>query len=101
MSMYLVNKVCHWAGHNKDFRERLRQDPDGALSEWGLDPEEITAFKAGDVADLYRLGAHPFLMMHLNRHNLLGLDRKTHFQRIKAVLDDKEPFKRRNPARAH
>lgn len=52
------------------------------------------------MAELYRLGAHPFLMQHLNGHNLFGLDRKTHFQRIKAVLDDKEPLQAPQP-RAH
>ena len=99
--MYLVNKVLHYVGHDPEFRERLRQDPEATLSAWGLEAEEIAAFKAGDVAELYRLGGHPFLMMHLNRHNLFGLDRKLHFERIKTVLEDKEPFKRRNPARAH
>ena len=101
MSAYLVNKVCHFAGHDREFRERLRTDPRQVLTEWGLEPEEVRAFLEGDVAELYRLGAHPFLMQHLNRHGLFGLDRKTHFERIKAVLEDREPPRRRNPARAH
>lgn len=87
MSAYLVNKVCYEVQRDETFREQVRGDPDGTFKGMGLAPEEVQAFKAGDIAGLYRLGGHPFLMQHLWRAKLFGLTRELHFERIVKVLE--------------
>ncbi len=87
MSIYQVNKVCWRAQHDPAFREQLRQDPARALADLPLTDEERAALLAGDVARLYELGAHPYLMGHLPRYGLLGLTRESYAQRMRVLLD--------------
>jgi hypothetical protein len=85
MSIYGVNKVCYLSERDAGFRERARNDPRAALEAFKLTTEERQALLAGDVATLFKLGAHPFLMQHLARHRLFGLDRDIYRQRITAL----------------
>lgn len=87
MSAYLINKICYEVQRDETFREQVRKDPDGALKGMGLTGDEIGAFKEGDIAGLYRMGGHPFLMQHLWRAKLFGLTRELHFERIATVLE--------------
>ena len=82
MSAYAINKVCYLSERDERLREQLRTDPEGALATFKLAPEERQALLAGDVATLFRQGGHPFLMQHLARHRLFGLDRDLYRQRI-------------------
>lgn len=89
MSAYAVNKICHLSERDAALRERLRADPDGATRDFKLTDEERRALLAGDVATLFRLGAHPFLMQHLARHRLFGLDRDLYRERILTLNDER------------
>ena len=82
MSAYGINKVCHLAERDERVREALRSNPEAALASFKLTPEERQALLAGDVARLFEMGGHPFLMQHLARHRLFGLDRDLYRQRI-------------------
>ena len=85
MTAYAVNKVCWLVERDEEFRERLRRDMDAALADFKLDPEEVRALKSGDVAALFLKGAHPFLLQHLARHRIAGLDRALYRQRITSL----------------
>jgi hypothetical protein len=85
VSVYAVNKICYLSERDADFRERARINPRAAVESFKLTPAERTALLAGDVATLFTLGAHPFLMQHLARHGLFGLDRDTYRTRITAL----------------
>jgi hypothetical protein len=85
VSVYWVNKVCYLSERDAAFREHARNDPQAALEPFKLTSDERQALLAGDVATLFNLGAHPFLMQHLARHRLFGLDRDTYRQRITAL----------------
>jgi hypothetical protein len=87
VSIYAVNKVCFLSERDAAFRERARDDPPGALEAFKLTADERKALLAGDVATLFRLGAHPFLMQHLARHRLFGLDRDVYRQRITSLRE--------------
>ena len=86
MGAYYVNKLCHLAQHDKAFRERLKTDPTHAVGELDLTGEEKDALLSGDVARLYQLGAHPYLLGHLTRYGLFGLTRESYSQRMKTLL---------------
>ena len=85
MSIYNVNKICYRVLHDPAFRERVREDPAKALAEFRLTDEERQALLAGDVGRLCRLGAHSFLLGHLQRFQLLGLTMELHVQRIRTA----------------
>ena|SRR5688500_14477798 len=98
MSAYQVNKVAYRAQHDLAFREQLRQDPARALAELPLTAEEREALLAGNVARLYQIGAHPYLLGHLPRFQLLGLNRESYGQQMKGLLDT--PSERARAAQA-
>ena len=85
MSAYAINKVCYLAERDEQVRERLRTDPERGLAAFKLDNEERQALLAGDVATLFLKGGHPFLMQHLARHGLFGLNRELYQQRITSL----------------
>jgi len=85
MSIYQVHKVCYMVLHDAAFRERVREDPTKALAEFRLTEEERRALLAGEVGRLYQLGAHAFLLGHLQRFGLLGLTQELHVQRIRTA----------------
>src|SRR6478672_5524276 len=87
MSSFQVDKVCWRAQHDLPFREQLRQHPARALADLPLTDEERAALLAGNVARLYELGAHPYLLGHLTRYGLFGLTRESYGRQMKALLD--------------
>jgi hypothetical protein len=98
MSVYQVDKVCWRTQHDEAFRQRLAEDPAGALAALPLTAEEREALLAGNVARLYQLGAHPYLLGHLPRYGLLGLTRESYGRQMKALLDT--PAEQARAARA-
>ncbi len=86
MSIYEVDKICYRVQHDPAFRERMRADPAGAIADAELTAEERAALLAGDVARLHQLGAHDYLLGHLQRYQLLGLTRESYQERMKALL---------------
>jgi hypothetical protein len=87
MSVYAVNKIAYRAQHDPAFREALRTDPARAVADLPLTGEERQALLVGNVARLYQLGAHPYLLGHLPRFQLLGLNRESYGKQMKALLD--------------
>lgn len=83
MSIYAVNLVARDAIRDLDFRELLKRGPEIALEPYALTEPERTALLAGDVAALYELGAHEYLLMALGRCEVLGLDIPTFSERIR------------------
>ena len=85
MTAYAINKVCWLSERDPAFRDRLRADLSAALAEFKLDPDERQALAAGDVATLFKRGGHPFLLQHLWRHGIAGLNRDLYRQRITSL----------------
>jgi hypothetical protein len=85
MTAYAINKVCWLVERDAEFRARMQRDLEAALVGFKLDPEEAQAIKTGDVATLFRRGGHPFLLQHLWRHGIAGLDRARYRQRITSL----------------
>ena len=87
VSLYGIHKTLYLLQNDLDFRERLRTEPEAALAEMPLTDMERQALLTGDVAELYRMGTHTFLMSRLPRFNALGgLTREEYQTRLRAVL---------------
>ena len=85
MSTYGVNTVGRRVLHDPEFRELLRRDPETALAELDLTESERGALVAGDVAELYRQGAHEYLLLNIARYGALGLNPKVFSDRIRGA----------------
>ncbi len=89
MSLYGIHKALWLLQNDLEFRERLRTAPEQALTGVPLTDEERDALLTRDMATLYRMGTHTFLMSRLPRFNALGgLTREAYQQSIRQVLDD-------------
>jgi len=86
MSRYGLNKVCHMTQTDLAFRERMRSDPAGAIADFPLTDEERRAVVSGDVATLYKMGVHAFLLSRLPRFESLGLTRDEYIARMRTLL---------------
>ncbi len=91
MSAYMVNKVCQRVGHDDDFRAALDADPEAALASFDLTDEERALLIAGEVGRLFELGAHPYLLGHLTRHETLGITVENFSRRMIAAKDERIP----------
>ena len=87
MSVYALNKLCHRTLGDLDFRAAMQRDPAGAIAEYRLTPEERAALLAGDVARLYEMGVHPFILSFLTRYEICGLTAEVYSERIRQARD--------------
>ena len=92
MSIYLINKVLYMADNDPEFRKRVKADPEGTVKGFPLKPEEFDALTSGDVGTLYKMGVHTFLLNHLQRYELFGVNRDNYLSRIRRWLDHDERF---------
>ena len=72
--MYVLKK-------DKALQQAFKQDAAAALGVFALTREEKDALSAGDLASLYRLGAHPLLLAPYSR--FMGIPRP----KYQAALD--------------
>jgi hypothetical protein len=87
MTVYAVNKLCRDALHDLVFREAVKRNPAAAIAARDLTADERNALLTGDVARLYEIGCHPFLLAYLARWDLFGITGAVYNKRIHAVHD--------------
>ncbi len=83
MSVYQVHKFLYGLETDETLLQAARSNLASALSGYKLTDEEREALLAGDVARLYRMGVHGFLLNSLTRAGVI--DRDTYRERIKAA----------------
>jgi hypothetical protein len=86
MSVYQVNKLLYLTDNDPDFRKRMLADPQAVLNEFRLSAEERDALTSGAVGKLYQMGVHTFLLNHLYRYQLFGVNRDNYLERIRAGM---------------
>ena len=86
MSLYGVNKVSHLLQVDPGFRDRMAADPVTALAALPLSEEERSAILGADVAALYRMGAHTFLLSRIPRFLPDLISRDEYIERMRSVL---------------
>jgi len=83
MSVYQVNKLLYLTDNDPEFRKRMLADPEAVLREFRLTAEERDALTSGAVGKLYQMGVHTFLLNHLYRYQLFGVNRDNYLERIR------------------
>ncbi|MEX0805633.1 MAG: hypothetical protein WD688_20295 [Candidatus Binatia bacterium] len=83
MSVYQVNKILYLTDSDAAFRQRMKEEPEAVLSEFRLTEEEREALTSGTVGKLYQMGVHTFLLNHLYRYELFGVNRDNYLSRIR------------------
>ena len=91
MSVYQLNKLCHRMLNDLAFREAMQRQPASAIAEYDLTAPEREALLAGDVARLFEMGVHPFILSFLTRYEIFGLTAAVYSERIRGARD---PYKR-------
>jgi hypothetical protein len=85
VSVYALDEICYRLGHEPEFRASVVADACAAIVDADLTDAERAAFLTGDVATLYRMGVHAFLLGHLVRYGVAGLDAATYSERIHLI----------------
>ena len=85
MSVYALDEICYRLVHEPAFRAAVVADVAAAIRDADLTDAERTALVTGDVATLYRMGVHAFLLGHLVRYGVAGLTTATYSERIHTV----------------
>jgi hypothetical protein len=94
MSVYAVNKLCRRVVHEPRLREALngsREKAEAAIraARPPLSDEEVQLVLDGEVGELGRRGCNYFLIHQLGRWEVLGMDLKTHGDRVRAAQASK------------
>jgi hypothetical protein len=83
MSVFQVNKLLYLTDNDPAFRKRLTEEPTAVLAEFRLTDEEHASLTSGAVGKLYQMGVHTFLLNHLYRYELFGVNRDNYLNRIR------------------
>jgi len=83
MSVYQVNKLLYLTDNDLAFRKRMLDEPEAVIKEFKLTPAEHDALTSGAVGKLYQMGVHTFLLNHLYRYELFGVNRDNYLTRIR------------------
>ena len=96
MSVYQINKLLYLTDNDPALRKRMKEEPEAALNEFKLTAEEREALKSGAVGKLYQMGVHTFLLNHLYRYELFGVNRDNYLSRIREGMPDDPRFEQGN-----
>jgi len=67
VSLYQVDKLLFQLFNDLDLQEKYKQNPSGVLKNYDLDECELKALRELRAGDLYRIGAHSFLLWQFAR----------------------------------
>ena len=87
MSVYQVNKLLYMSDNDPAFRKRMKEEPEAALNDFRITKEEQDALTSGSVGKLYQMGVHTFLLNHLSRYELFGVNRDNYLERIREGME--------------
>jgi len=83
MSAYQVNKIIYLTDNDPDFRRRMKENPEEVIDGYALTDDERDALLGGKIARLRDLGVHTFLLNHIARYELFGVNRDNYLERIR------------------
>jgi hypothetical protein len=87
MSVYHLNKILYLTDNDASFRKRMKEEPESALRDFRLTDEERHVLTSGAVGKLYKMGVHTFLLNHLYRYELFGVNRENYLSRIREGME--------------
>jgi hypothetical protein len=96
MSVYQINKILYLTDNDPAFRQRMKENPEAVLREYRLSQDELDALTSGAVGKLYQMGVHTFLLNHLYRYELFGVNRDNYLSRIREGMPYDPRFEQGN-----
>jgi hypothetical protein len=96
MSVYQINKILYLTDNDPAFRQRMKENPETVLREYRLSQDELDALTSGAVGKLYQMGVHTFLLNHLYRYELFGVNRDNYLSRIREGMPYDPRFEQGN-----
>jgi hypothetical protein len=87
MSIYQINKILYLTDNDAAFRKRMKEEPEAVLKNFQLTQAEHHALTSGAVGKLYQMGVHTFLLNHLSRYELFGVNRENYLARIREGME--------------
>ena len=96
MSVYQVKKLLDLTDNDLAFRKRMLGEPEKVIGDFKLTDEEREALTSGAVGRLYQMGVHTFLLNHLYRYELFGVNRDNYLARIREGMPYDPRFEQGN-----
>ena len=81
MSLYQVDKLLFQLFNDLELQNKYRRDADAVLKRFDLQEHELKALREVNAGDLYRMGAHSFLLWQFAR--LMGLKPAAYFKQVR------------------
>jgi hypothetical protein len=81
MSLYQVDKLLFALFNDLELQEKYRRNADEVLKRYELEEFEIKALREVNAGELYRMGAHSFLLWQFSR--LMDLKPAIYFKQVR------------------
>ena len=81
MSLYQVDKLLFALFNDLDLQEKYKQDSSAVLGRYDLQDFELKALREVNAGELYRMGAHSFLLWQFAR--MMDLKPTTYFKQVR------------------
>jgi hypothetical protein len=74
MSVFQINKILYMTDNDAGFRKRMMEEPQVVLKDFKLSEED-------------QMGVHTFLLNHMYRYELFGVNRDNYLSRIREGME--------------
>jgi hypothetical protein len=81
VSLYQVDKLLFHLFNDLDLQAKYKQAPDSILKNYDLDERELKALREINAGELYRMGAHSFLLWQFAR--MMDLNPAVYFKQVR------------------
>ena len=81
MSLYQVDKLLFALFNDLELQEKYKQEPSAVLKRYDLQDFELKALREVNAGELYRMGAHSFLLWQFAR--MMDLKPATYFKQVR------------------
>ena len=83
MSLYQIDKLLFALFNDLELQEKYKQNPDEVLKRYDLEDFEVKALREVNAGELYRMGAHSFLLWQFAR--MMDLEPATYFKQVRGA----------------
>lgn len=81
MSLYQVDKLLFHLFNDLDLQAQYKRDTEEVLKRFDLEESELTAIREVNAGELYRMGAHSFLLWQFAR--MMDLKPAIYFKQVR------------------
>jgi hypothetical protein len=81
VSRYQVDKLLFQLFNDLELQQKYKQDPSSVLKNYDLDERELKSLRELDAGELYRIGAHSFLLWQFAR--MMDIKPAVYFKQVR------------------